>query len=138
MPWLELNGLFPLLGTPDVGAFGADAPAALGLGAELPGFSSLSWAAGFCSSDSSGACFSGSALAGPGLAAAGFAGPGLAFAVVDFSEVFALDSAFGKASLSLFATGGAIVDEPLFTYSPSSSNLAKATLVSIPNSLAMS
>ncbi len=138
MPWLELNGLLPLLGTPDVGAFGAEAPAALGLGAELPGFSCLSWAAGFCLEGSSGACFSGSALAEAGLAGPGLAGPGLALVVDDFSGVFALDSAFGKASLSFFATGGAIVEEPLFTYSPSSSNLARATLVSIPNSLAMS
>ena len=46
--------------------------------------------------------------------------------------------AFGYAALSLFATGGAIVDEPLLTYSPSSFNLASASAVSIPSSLAMS
>jgi len=47
-------------------------------------------------------------------------------------------SLLGKASFSLAATGGVIVEEPPLTYSPSSSNLAKAALVSIPSSLAMS
>jgi hypothetical protein len=46
--------------------------------------------------------------------------------------------ASGNASLSFFATGGAIVEDPLFTNSPSSASLAKATLESIPSSLAMS
>jgi hypothetical protein len=46
--------------------------------------------------------------------------------------------ALGKASRSFLATGGAMVEEPLFTNSPSSASLAKATLESIPSSLAMS
>jgi hypothetical protein len=50
----------------------------------------------------------------------------------------ALGLASGKAARSFLATGGAMVEEPLLTYSPSSSNFAKATLVSIPSSLATS
>jgi uncharacterized membrane protein len=49
-----------------------------------------------------------------------------------------LGLASGKAARSFLAIGGAIVEDPLLTYSPSSSNLARATLVSIPSSLATS
>jgi hypothetical protein len=49
-----------------------------------------------------------------------------------------LGLASGNAARNFLATGGAIVEEPDLTYSPSSSNLAKATLVSIPSSLATS
>jgi hypothetical protein len=52
--------------------------------------------------------------------------------------VSSFDLASGKAARSFLATGGAIVEDPLLTYSPSSSSLAKATLVSIPSSLATS
>jgi hypothetical protein len=72
-----------------------------------------------------GAC-SGSATAGFALAA---------FSTLGASS-FGL--AFGYSERSLFATGGAMVDEPDFTYSPNSFNLAKASAVSIPSSLAMS
>ena len=123
--------MFPLLGTPEVGGLGAEAPAALGFGADPDSadFSSLAGAACSGSAGSAGAGF-----AGPGFAALGEAGFS---AVLDLGAA-SLAAAFGKASLSLFATGGAMVDDPLFTYSPSSSNLAKATLVSIPSSLATS
>jgi hypothetical protein len=46
--------------------------------------------------------------------------------------------ASGNAARNFLATGGAIVEDPDLTYSPSSSNLAKATLVSMPSSLATS
>jgi hypothetical protein len=46
--------------------------------------------------------------------------------------------ASGKAARSFLAIGGAIVEDPLLTYSPSSSSFARATLVSIPSSLATS
>jgi hypothetical protein len=46
--------------------------------------------------------------------------------------------ASGNAARNFLATGGAIVEDPDLTYSPSSSSLAKATLVSIPSSLATS
>jgi hypothetical protein len=62
------------------------------------------------------------------------------FALVAFSTLGAssFGLAFGYAARSLLATGGAMVDEPDFTYSPKSFNLAKASAVSIPSSLAMS
>jgi hypothetical protein len=108
IPWFEEKGLFPGLGIP---VSGAGAPA---------GFSSLG--SGFLTSSTIGSAGVSS------LALAFFAG---AFFGAGFS-------ALGKAARSLAATGGAMVEEPPFTYSPSSSSLANATLVSIPSSLAMS
>jgi hypothetical protein len=60
-----------------------------------------------------------------------------AFGLVTFLGS-SLGLASGKAARSFLAIGGAIVEDPLLTYSPSSSNLARATLVSIPSSLATS
>jgi hypothetical protein len=84
-------------------------------------------------------------VAGAGTSAAGAADSSTgasAFAAAFLAGAFLGASSFGfasgNASLSFFATGGAIVDEPLFTNSPSSASLAKATLESIPSSLAMS
>jgi hypothetical protein len=95
----------------------------------------------------SGACVLGaaagfSALGSTFTSSVGFSSrvSGFAFALVGLAAGFfgAGFSAFGKAARNLAATGGAMVDDPPFTYSPSSSNLARATLVSIPSSLAMS
>jgi hypothetical protein len=69
-------------------------------------------------------------------AEAGFAAAGLDSLAVAFAGAFS--AGLGKADLSFAATGGAIVDDPPLTYSPSSSSFAKATLVSIPSSFAMS
>jgi hypothetical protein len=110
MPWFEENGLFPGRGMPCNGA---------GFSAGSAGFS-----AGF-----SATCAAGFASASVVLAS------GFGFSAFGFSAGF---SFFGYAARSLAATGGAMVEEPLFTYSPSSSSFARATLVSIPSSLAMS
>lgn len=129
MPWADANGLLPGRGMPGVadgapdaglsaeGADGAEAGAdgaALGteVGAEVE--------AGV------------SAVAAEALGASAF---GSTFAA-GLGSSFGL--AFGNASRSFLATGGVIVDEPLLTYSPSCSSFAKASLVSIPSSLAMS
>jgi hypothetical protein len=118
--------LLPGLGIPGVveGSFGAFGASVIELGASLEslGFgSSATSAAGASSTDSS--------VFFVLLAAAfGFA----AF----LGSAFGLAS--GKAARSFLATGGVIVEEPLLTYSPSSSNFATATLVSIPSSLATS
>jgi hypothetical protein len=62
-----------------------------------------------------------------------------ALAAAGFDALAAASPAgLGKAARSFAATGGAIVEEPPLTYSPSSSSFAKAILVSIPSSLAMS
>jgi hypothetical protein len=126
IPWLEAKGLFPGRGIPGVvgetfGSFGASV---IELGARrevfgLTSFTGSSVAAG--SSETSASSF---ALA----AALGFA--------TFFTASLGLAS--GNAARSFFATGGAIVEDPDLTYSPSSSNLAKATLVSMPSSLATS
>ena len=112
IPCADENGLLPGLGIPVSGVCaGAGAAAAFScLG------STFASSAGFSSTTS-----------------------GLAFALVDLAAVFfGAGLASGRAARNLAATGGAIVDEPPFTYSPSSSSLASATLVSIPSSLAMS
>jgi hypothetical protein len=70
------------------------------------------------------------------LASASFAALALDALVSLGASSFGL--ALGKAARSLFATGGAMVDEPLLTYSPSSLSFAKASAVSMPSSLAMS
>jgi hypothetical protein len=59
-------------------------------------------------------------------------------AALGLATFFSLGLASGNAARSFLATGGAIVEDPDLTYSPSSSNLAKATLVSMPSSLATS
>jgi hypothetical protein len=128
MPWLEENGLLPGLGVPrmvlaDFGSVGAssvtagDGVADSVTGASIFGAGVGAAATSFTCSD--GAGFSAVTL---GLAGSFFAGL----------------TALGKAARSLIATGGVIVEEPPLTYSPSSSNFANATLVSIPSSLAMS
>jgi hypothetical protein len=121
--------LFPGLGTPGTeeaagGVFGASV---IELGASLEVF----FSGAFFSTTSATSEFS---AAGAASAAA--------FLVVAFGLAAFFGSSFGLASgnaaRSFLATGGAIVEDPLLTYSPSSSNLAKATLVSIPSSLATS
>jgi hypothetical protein len=126
IPWLDAKGLFPGLGIPGVddGSFGAFGASVIELGAsfESLGFgSSATSGAGTSATDSS--VFLVVLEAAFGFAA--FLGS-------------ALGLASGKAARSFLATGGAIVEEPLLTYSPSSSNFANATLVSIPSSLATS
>ena len=118
MPWFEENGLFPGRGMPVSGVLAA------GAGAAEAG------AAGAAGADSAAAGLAGveAGASGAGLVASGLASCLAAFGL----------SAFGNAARSLAATGGAIVEEPPLTYSPSSSSLASATLVSIPSSLAMS
>jgi hypothetical protein len=123
MPWLDENGLLPGLGVPVKG---------VGAGFASGSAAAAAVAAGF--SGSAGFGVTGASLAGAsGLAAFGAAG--FAFASGSFLAGF---SFFGKAARSFSATGGVMVEEPPLTYSPSSSSLAKATLVSIPTSLAMS
>jgi hypothetical protein len=123
--------LFPGLGTPGTeeaagGVFGASV---IELGASLEVF--FSGAFFSTTSDTSASSEAGSAS----FSAA-------AFLVVAFGLAAFLGSSFGLASgnaaRSFLATGGAMVEDPLLTYSPSSSNLARATLVSIPSSLATS
>jgi hypothetical protein len=115
MPCAAANGLFPGRGIPAVGATGATG-AVGSTGAASTGFASSTV------SSLAAAAFVVFALAG-------------AFSTLGASS-FGL--AFGYAARSLFATGGAMVDEPLLTYSPNSFNLASASAVSIPSSLAMS
>ena len=123
MPWLDENGLLPGLGVPVKGVGAGFASGSAAAAAVADGFSG---SAGFGAT--------GASLAGAsGLAAFGAAG--FAFASGSFLAGF---SFFGKAARSFSATGGVMVEEPPLTYSPSSSSLAKATLVSIPTSLAMS
>jgi hypothetical protein len=108
----------------DDGSFGAFGASVIELGAS---FESL----GFGSSAATGAATSSTDSS-------------VFFVVLDAAFGFAaflgsaLGLASGKAARSFLATGGAIVEEPLLTYSPSSSNFANATLVSIPSSLATS
>jgi hypothetical protein len=114
IPCADANGLFPGLGIPVSGDWeGAGAAA----GFSVFG-SGLAASTGVSTSTVSALAFALDVLAGAFLGA-GF-------------------SAFGKAARNLAATGGAMVEEPPFTYSPSSSNLASATFVSMPSSLAMS
>jgi hypothetical protein len=118
--------LFPGLGIPGVvgetfGSFGASV-IELGARREVFGFTSFAG-----SSDAAGSSVTGASSLT--LAAA--------FGLATFlTASFGLAS--GNAALNFLATGGAIVEDPDLTYSPSSSNLAKATLVSMPSSLATS
>ena len=117
------------------GKLGADMDVAAGAEAAEAG-------AGVCAAAGSAV---GAFVAGPGVGAAGFAGPGRApvdgrGAVVlaaGASAGFAAPSA-SRAARSLRATGGAMVDEGLLTYSPSSFSFARATLLSTPISEAIS
>jgi hypothetical protein len=89
-----------------------------------------------------GAAGAGAVGAGPaGASATGVAGAAAGLAAAFAGALAGASSAglaFGNASRSFLATGGAMVEEPLLTNSPSSASLAKATLESIPSSLAMS
>jgi hypothetical protein len=116
--------LFPGLGIPGVvgetfGSFGASV-IELGARREVFGFTSFTG-----SSEAAG-----SSVAGESSLALG--------AALGLATFFSLGLASGNAARNFLATGGAIVEDPDLTYSPSSSNLAKATLVSIPSSLATS
>lgn len=122
MPWLAANGLLPGRGIP----VGAAAGAAGGVAA--------AGAAGAAASGAFGA--EGAAGAGAAGASATGAGAALGAAGAFFGSSFGL--AFGYASRSFFATGGATVDDPPLTNSPNSLSFAKASLVSIPSSLAKS
>jgi hypothetical protein len=117
MPWFAAKGLLPGRGIPGVAVEAA--------GAGISGFTSASGLGSTGLASTTGVSAT-SALA--------------AFALVAFSTLGAssFGLAFGYAARSLLATGGAMVDEPDFTYSPKSFNLAKASAVSIPSSLAMS
>jgi hypothetical protein len=126
IPWLAANGLFPGLGIPGVveAAFGSFGASVIELGASREVF-------GFASATGSSET-AGSSLTG----ASSFALATALGLATFFTTSFGLAS--GNAARSFLATGGAIVEDPLLTYSPSSSNLAKATLVSMPSSLATS
>jgi hypothetical protein len=124
IPWLDAKGLFPGRGIPGVvgetfGSFGASV-IELGARREVFGFTSFTGSSVTTGSSATGA----SAFA-----------LGAAFGLATF---FSMGLASGNAARNFFATGGAIVEDPDLTYSPSSSNLAKATLVSMPSSLATS
>ena len=119
MPWLAANGLLPGRGMP-AGAEGAVGAAAAGAAGASGAFGASGAGAG-----SVGAAASGTAVGAASALGSGFFASGFGFAL-------------GNASRSFFATGGVTVDDPPLTYSPSSFNLAKASLVSMPSSLAMS
>jgi hypothetical protein len=129
IPCVDANGLLPGLGTPGTedAAGGALGASVIELGASLEVFffggsvASTASAVSEATSESS--------------AAAAFLVA--AFGLVAFL-VSSLGLASGKAARSFLAIGGAIVEDPLLTYSPSSSSFARATLVSIPSSLATS
>lgn len=128
MPWLVAYGLLPGRGVP-CGRGIAD-----GDGADPDGFGSA--AAVGCSS-----CLAGAAAAAVWLGdAAGFGVCGRApgFAAGRPAGLASVDPAAGKASRSRFATGGSIVDDGLFTYSPNSWSFAINCLLGIPSSLAIS
>ena len=126
MPWLAANGLLPGLGMPAgaEGAAGAAGAAVAGV-AVAAGASGALGAAGAGAEGAEGATASGEAAGAASALGPGFFTSGFGFA-------------FGNASRSFLATGGVTVDDPPLTYSPSSFNLAKASLVSMPSSLAMS
>jgi hypothetical protein len=117
------------------GALGAGAAGATGVTAA--GVSSVAFAAGFFAAGVGTTGAAGAGAAGTS-AASGASSLAAAFLAGAFLGASSFGFASGNASRSFFATGGAIVDEPLFTNSPSSASLAKATLESIPSSLAMS
>lgn len=165
MPCDDANGLLPGRAPPGRGGalgpgLGAPAP---GVGAWEPGLGGDDGVAGLAAgagvvaegADAAGAAAgaAGAAgFAGPGVGpegrapgvAAGRAGPGRApdagraagaagLASEDPEELSA-----ARAARSLRATGGAMVDEGLLTYSPSSFSFARATLLSTPISEAIS
>jgi hypothetical protein len=120
--------LFPGRGTPgtDDAAGGALGASVIELGASLEVFffgASVTSGVGATSATTSGSAAAVFLVAAFGLAA---------------FLVSSLGLASGKAARSFLAIGGAIVEDPLLTYSPSSSSFARATLVSIPSSLATS
>jgi hypothetical protein len=121
--------LFPGLGTPGTedAAGGALGASVIELGASLEVF--FFGGSGASATSVFSAAASGSAAVATFLVAAF----GLATFLVSSAGL-----ASGKAARSFLAIGGAIVEDPLLTYSPSSSSLARATLVSIPSSLATS
>jgi hypothetical protein len=120
--------LFPGLGTPgtDDAAGGVFGASVIELGASLEVFF-------FGASVTSGAFATSAATSGSAAAVFLAAAFGLATFLVSSAGL-----ASGKAARSFLAIGGAIVEDPLLTYSPSSSSFARATLVSIPSSLATS
>jgi hypothetical protein len=118
------------------GAFAAGAAGAAGAGAA--GASSVDFEVGFFAVGAAGVAGAGTSAAGAADSSTGASAFAAAFLAGAFLGASSFGFASGNASLSFFATGGAIVDEPLFTNSPSSASLAKATLESIPSSLAMS
>ncbi len=150
MPWLEANGLLPGRGAPPGrGADGAAGPG-VGAGAPPPGVAGASDVAGAAGVAAASAAAGAAGVAGPGTGAAGFAGPGRAPVVGRAAAAgVAGDAGAGAAALlpapsasravrSFRATGGAIVDEGLLTYSPSSFSFARATFESTPSSEAIS
>jgi hypothetical protein len=131
MPWLVAKGLLPGRGIP-AGLVGK-------LGAASAGFES----AGAASDTSGSAAFAARPGFGAGSEVGSAASAVSAVAAADlvFATFFGASGAglaSGNASRNFLATGGVIVDEPLFTNSPSSASFASATLESIPSSLAMS
>ena len=141
MPWAELKGLLPGLGIPKIEEAAAAADSAAcgsattgsrdaGVGAAGEGGAGAR-TAGEDSTATSGATGAGEA----GFGAVGLSADLSALGSGAFSTGF---STLGNDLRSLAATGGAIVEEPPFTYSPSSSSFARATFVSMPSSLAKS
>jgi hypothetical protein len=120
--------LFPGLATPGTGdaAGGGFGASVIELGASLEVFF-------FGASVASGVFVTSAATSGSTTVLFLAAALGLATFLV-----FSAGLESGKAARSFLAIGGAIVEDPLLTYSPSSSSFARATLVSIPSSLATS
>lgn len=147
MPCADEKGLLPGRGAPGVGAppsAGADASGAAGAGASAAGAG-----AGAAGAGAAGAGTSGAGLGpgfGPGVGAGLAAEPVPGF-VADAAAGFAAGAA-GAAPLSelsasiaarsLRATGGSMVEDGLFTNSPSSLSFASAILLSTPSSAAIS
>jgi hypothetical protein len=128
MPWLAAKGLLPGRGMP------AGADGRLGASSGFLLSVATSVASGAAASDFL------VALPGLGVSTAGASVVSTSAAAFAFVVFFGASTglAFGNASRSFLATGGVIVDAPLFTNSPSSASFATASLESIPSSLAMS
>jgi hypothetical protein len=121
------------------GAAAGVGAAAAGVGAaaaEVAGAAGVAGAASCASADFALVDFV--ALGAASVSAAGSSVLAAAFFAGAFFGASSFGLASGNASRSFFATGGAIVEDPLFTNSPSSASFARATLESIPSSLAMS
>lgn len=142
MPCADEKGLLPGRGAPGVGAL-------LSAGAGASGAAGAGVAAAGAGAGAAGAAGASGAGLGPGLGP-GF-GPGVAPEVVPGLAAEGAGFAAGAAGAaplselsasiaarSLRATGGSMVEDGLFTNSPSSLSFASAILLSTPSSAAIS